>query len=77
MAFYNDITTHEAGLGARFLSRASDVLAQLAERMVRNRIERVTRDELRSLPNRELADLGISPADIPFLAKEAARTASL
>lgn len=33
-----------------------------------------TMQELQSLSNRELADLGISRVDIPRLAREAART---
>ena len=38
-----------------------------------NRV-RHTRNELASLSNRELADLGISRADIPFIARRARRT---
>ena len=37
-----------------------------------NRV-RHTRNELNSLTNRELADLGISRGDIPFIARRAAQ----
>ena len=37
-----------------------------------NRV-RNTRNELDSLSNRELADLGISRGDIPFIARRAAK----
>ena len=38
-----------------------------------NRV-RQTRNELNSLSNRELNDLGISRGDIPFIAKRAVRS---
>jgi len=37
-----------------------------------NRV-RQTRNELNSLSNRELSDLGITRGDIPFIAKRASR----
>jgi len=44
----------------------------LAERHAKNRVYRETLDELQALSSRELADLGMSPANLKSIAYEAA-----
>ncbi|MZR12823.1 DUF1127 domain-containing protein [Maritimibacter sp. DP07] len=50
----------------------STLLKSFGEARAKRKVYRTTRDELQSLDARDLADLGISRAEIPFLAREAA-----
>ncbi len=73
MAFAND--THRAQAGASFFQRAADLRADLAERVAKYRLYRATVNELAQLSDRELHDLGLSSADIPAIARQAAYSA--
>lgn len=55
-----------------FLDRIRGALSNFGEAMVRRRIYRTTLTELQSLSNRELADLGMSRAELRRVAYEAA-----
>jgi len=46
--------------------------ASLEQKIAAYRLYKVTVNELRALSSRELADLGISESDIPYLAQQAA-----
>ncbi|MEM7471356.1 MAG: DUF1127 domain-containing protein [Pseudomonadota bacterium] len=52
--------------------RVRAVIADLTERAARAKVYRTTRDELKNLSNRELADLGIHRSEIKRIAYEAA-----
>ena len=71
MAYYNDVVKSN-DLVTRFLGTTASLLNTLAERRARRRVFNATRDELMSLSNRELADLGLYRADIARVAREAA-----
>ncbi|MBV7378999.1 DUF1127 domain-containing protein [Maritimibacter dapengensis] len=68
MAYATDIRTADHGL----LDRVSATFKVLAEARAQRKVYRQTLNELRALDGRDLADLGISRAEIPFLAREAA-----
>ncbi|WP_161350948.1 DUF1127 domain-containing protein [Maritimibacter harenae] len=68
MAYATDIRHADHGL----FDRVSTLLKSFGEARAKRKVYRTTRDELQSLDARDLADLGISRAEIPFLAREAA-----
>ncbi len=70
MAFAHD--THRAFEGASLLQRIADLRADLAERVAKFRLYRATVNELGSLTDRELHDLGLSHGDIATVARRAA-----
>lgn len=76
MAFYTDQLAKDAGFVARVAAKMSDWLGAFAEALSRRRLQRVTFNELISLSDAELADLGIARAQIRRIAKEAARAKS-
>lgn len=69
MALFTDLHGNGTGLTATF-DRAR---AALSDYRVRRAAIRRTFNELHELNDRELADLGISRADIPHIARQAAR----
>ena len=69
MAFVDDIRRFEASLVAGM----REALADARRRAVRRRVYRTTKNELGALSHRELVDLGIDRADIPAIARQAAR----
>ena len=75
MAFYTDTRVREAGLLARIFASLSAATARMTENMIRRRIARTTFAELAALSDRDLADLGMSRADIRYVARQAARDA--
>ncbi|GKY87134.1 DUF1127 domain-containing protein [Sinisalibacter aestuarii] len=68
MAYASDIRTAQRGL----MDRVNAVTKAFAEAREQRRVYTRTLNELRALNSRELADLGISAAQIPFIAREAA-----
>ncbi len=68
MAFITDIRTGGTTWAARFAA----LRAQWAENAAKHKVYRTTVQELDSLSNRDLADLGISRSMIHSLAHEAA-----
>lgn len=68
MAFTNDISRFEFGFANRFESAMDSLRLFRARRAA----YRQTHYELSILSERDLADLGISRADIPTLARQAA-----
>lgn len=68
MAYATDIRTADHGLS----DRVSAFFKAVSEARAKRKVYRVTLNELRALDGRDLADLGISRAEIPFLAREAA-----
>ncbi len=75
MAFFIDTHSREAGLGARFMASAADILNGAAKLMARRNVARITFNELASLSNAELADMGIARCQIRRIALETARNA--
>ena len=75
MAFYVDTHSREAGLGARIAANFADLMNSVAKHMARRNVARTTYNELASLSNAELADLGIARAQIRGIALETARNA--
>lgn len=73
MAYANDTrtVTSELGLGSWFAALRAD----LADRLARHRLYRITRDELGALSDRDLADLGLHRGMIEDVARDAARAA--
>ncbi len=71
MAFINDIQNFEAGLVAR-MRKSFDMVRRNA---IRNKVYRTTLQELNSLSQRELDDLGIARESIQDIARDAARSA--
>jgi len=69
MALFTD--THGNGTG--FTGAFDRARAALADYRVRRAAIRRTFNELHALNDRELADLGISRADIPHIARQAGR----
>ena len=72
MAYATDIRTGSHGL---FRDRVQAILESFRKARAQRRVYRQTLDELNSLSARELDDLGIHAAEIPFIAREAARMA--
>jgi uncharacterized protein YjiS (DUF1127 family) len=71
MAFANDTNrTHAAG--ASLWDRVADLRADFAERAAKYRLYRATLNELSSLTDRDLADLGLHREIIADVAREAA-----
>lgn len=70
MAFAND--THRSYQAASIWQRLGDLRADLVERTAKYRLYRTTVNELAQLSDRELLDLGLSSADIPAVARQAA-----
>ncbi len=69
MAYATDIRAASTGrIGDRFAA----IMASFRKAREQRRVFRQTLDELKSLSGRELADLGIGPSEIPFIAREAA-----
>ncbi|MEJ1992824.1 MAG: DUF1127 domain-containing protein [Maritimibacter sp.] len=68
MAYASDIQTAQNGL----LVRINNVMKAIAEARAQRKVYVTTLNELNSLNYRELCDLGISAAEIPFIAREAA-----
>lgn len=68
MAYATDIRSADHGL----LDRVSGVFKSLAVARAQRKVYRRTLSELQALEARDLADLGISRSEIPFLAREAA-----
>ena len=71
MAFITDIQNFETGLVDR-MRKSFDMVRRNA---IRNKVYRTTVDELSSLSQRELDDLGISRESIRDIARDAARSA--
>lgn len=69
MAFANESRSAHEGLS--FLQRAADLRADLLERIAQYRLYRATLNELGSLSDRDLADLGLHRAMIADVAREA------
>lgn len=68
MAYATEILSADHGL----LDRVSAVLKAFGEARAQRKVYKTTLNELRALSARDLSDLGISPSEIPFLAREAA-----
>jgi len=68
MAYASEILSAERGLVDRVIAIRKAFIQAREQR----RVFRTTLNELRSLTPRELADLGISRSEIPFIAREAA-----
>ena len=73
MAFAHD--THRAQQELTIWSWLRDIRADLADRVIRFRLYRETLNELASLTDRELEDLGLHRANLPEVARTAAYTA--
>lgn len=58
--------------GGSILEKLGELRASLADRLAKYTIYRQTMSELSALSDRDLADLGVSRADITRLAREAA-----
>lgn len=72
MTFVNDIQKADGGLFERISTNFSAYRATRRERIAQNRVYAQTLRELRSLSNRDLADIGISQYSIEAIAHEAA-----
>lgn len=68
MAFISDDRTG----GTTLYSRFANLRSEIANRAARRRLYRTTVNELRSLTQRELHDMGIGAGDITRIAYEAA-----
>lgn len=68
MAYATDIHSADHGL----LDRVSATFKAFGEARAKRKVYRETINELRALDSRDLADLGITRAEIPFVAREAA-----
>lgn len=75
MAFLIDTHSREAGAIARASAKLADTLNWAAKLMARRNVARTTYNELASLSNAELADLGIARCQIRRIALETARNA--
>lgn len=69
MAFITGTSASSFGLGERFAA----LRAQIREARKAKAIYRQTRDELMSLSDRDLADLGLHRSQIRAVARQAAR----
>lgn len=65
-------TASNATLVERLMATVSNVFATLAERHAKRRVYNTTLNELGSLSNRDLADLGIARSEIRRISWEAA-----
>lgn len=70
MAFVHD--THRGFGGTSIRTRLAGLSTDIAERIAKYRLYRATMTELSALSDRELADLGLSHADIGAIARQAA-----
>jgi len=68
MAYVTEIR----GAGTGLMDRLAAVGKGFAEARAKRRIYNTTLSELRSMGPRDLADLGISASEIPYLARQAA-----
>lgn len=68
MAYASDIRTVQNGI----MDRVNAAIKAFAQAREQRRVYNQTMSELSGLSNRELADLGISAAEIPYIAREAA-----
>jgi len=68
MAYATDISTVPHGLR----DRVTAILKAISEARAQRRIYNRTLAELNAMTQRDLDDLGISAAEIPFIAREAA-----
>lgn len=68
MAYVNDIRSADAGL----FDRIAAATKALGARYAQHRVYRQTLDELATLSNRELADLGLHRSQLRAIAHEAA-----
>lgn len=75
MAFLIDTHSREAGLRARVATFFADMMSAYAKGAARRRVASTTYEELASLSNRELADLGIARSEIRSIALETAKNA--
>ena len=73
MAYATEIRTGSHGL---FRVRVNAILESFRKARAQRKVYRETLDELNSLSPRELDDLGIHSAEIPFIAREAAAMAT-
>lgn len=73
MAFAHD--THRALQGNSLLGRLAEFRALVSERFARHRVYRQTVNELASLSDRDLHDLGLHRSMIEEVAREAAAKA--
>lgn len=64
--------SHIQGTQHGVFGRVDATLKAFAEARARRRVYRQTLNELRALSGRDLADLGLSRAEIPFIAHRAA-----
>ncbi|WP_299370509.1 DUF1127 domain-containing protein [uncultured Tateyamaria sp.] len=71
MAYYNDIA-QRSDLVERILGTVARFLETAAERHAQRRVYRTTLDELNTLTNRELADLGMHRSELKRIAWESA-----
>lgn len=72
MAYATDLLS--AGQGS-IIDRFRSIVDGFRTARAQNRVYIQTLNELRGLTARELADIGISAYEIPFIAREAARMA--
>lgn len=68
MAFMSDITRFDTGVAHRF----NALIHALRQHIARRAIYLQTHGELSALSDRDLNDLGLSRADIPAIARQAA-----
>lgn len=68
MAYASDINAADHGLRGRVTSMTEAFIKARAQK----KVYKTTLRELRELSGRELADLGISSSEIPYLARKAA-----
>lgn len=68
MAYATDIRTVQHGL----LDRVTAIFKSISEARAQRKVYLRTLDELNAMTDRDLDDLGIAAAEIPFIAREAA-----
>ncbi|WP_112324039.1 DUF1127 domain-containing protein [Oceanibium sediminis] len=68
MAFFTDTTTTTAGNG--LFARIARVFARIQQSLAESREFRRTYNELNSLSDRELADLGLNRMDLSRVARD-------
>ncbi|MCB1337080.1 MAG: DUF1127 domain-containing protein [Maritimibacter sp.] len=73
MAYATELRSARQGFVA---DRIHAIVESFRKARIQNRVYKQTLTELRSLNTRELADLGISAAEIPHIAREAALMAA-
>ncbi|MEP2640501.1 DUF1127 domain-containing protein [Roseobacter sp.] len=73
MAYYTQTQSTSRSLIERALAGTAEILNVAAQRYAQHRVYRETYDELASLSDRELCDLGLSRSVIRGLALEAAQ----